>query len=220
MDPSLLNGDLTSEAIDYEAMELKVRRYFRMAVHDRFFAELARHPKMVKFSKAIVGDDIKLIQSMALCKPPGSGAKRWHQDNAYFCLSPSKVLAFWVALEDTNTENGCMHVVPKSHSSGIVPHAIPTDVAIPQGQEHAFFSLQNTPDPNQVVAVPLEEGDALVFHGELFHYTPPNKTTKRRRAIQYHYASSQCVPKGSSDYWYYRKAEMLICGKDFGEGFI
>jgi ectoine hydroxylase-related dioxygenase (phytanoyl-CoA dioxygenase family) len=68
------------------------------------------------------------------------------------------MLAFWVALEDTNTENGCMHVVPKSHRNGIVKHEIPTNLDIPQGQEHAFFSLEQTPDPKEVVAVPLEEG--------------------------------------------------------------
>ncbi len=31
----------------------------------------------------------------------------------------------------------------------------------------------------QVVPVILEPGDALIFHGELAHYTPPNITNQR-----------------------------------------
>merc|ERR1711871_460299 len=46
----------------------------------------------------------------------------------------------------------------------------------------------------QIVAVPLEPGDALLFHGETVHFTPPNTTNHMRRAIQVHYGSSLCRP--------------------------
>ena len=47
---------------------------------------------MAGIARQLLGDDIKLLQSMALLKPPGTGEKRWHQDNAYFRLIPNKVM--------------------------------------------------------------------------------------------------------------------------------
>ena len=44
----------------------------------------------------------------ALMKPPGTGEKRWHQDQGYFRLRPSQVAAYWIALDDVDIENGCM----------------------------------------------------------------------------------------------------------------
>ena len=97
----------------------------------------------------------------------------------------------------------------------------------------------------------LNPGDALIFHGETAHYTPPNVSNDRRRSLQFHYAASSCklircpklkpdepnslAPPSPSDkphyfdcdpscqepeYWYYKKAEILVCGQEFGGDFI
>ena len=90
-----------------------VRRIFRMAVHSAFFARFCKDPRFVAFLQVLWGtEDIALIQSMALMKPPGTGEKRWHQDQGYFRLRPNHVAAYWIAVDETDYENGCMHVVP------------------------------------------------------------------------------------------------------------
>ena len=90
-----------------------VRRIFRMAVHSAFFARFCTDPRFVAFLQVLWGtEDIALIQSMALMKPPGTGEKRWHQDQGYFRLRPNHVAAYWIAVDETDYENGCMHVVP------------------------------------------------------------------------------------------------------------
>ena len=104
---------------------------------------------------------------------------------------------------------------------------------------------------SQVVPVILNPGDAVIFHCETAHYTPPNVSDIRRRSLQFHYAASDCkptkcpktdeerpsplVPPPSQDkpqyfdcdpncvepeYWYYKKAEILVCGRDLGGDFI
>jgi len=213
LDPKLTNGQTKFSSL--EETELKVRRFFRMSVHDEYFRNLALHPNMVNICNATIGEDVKLLQSMAICKPPGSAIKRWHQDNAYFQLSPNDVMAFWIAIDPAEVENGCMHVVPKSHKEGISPHGIPTDIELPKGQEHSFYGLLDIPSKENWVAIECQPGDALVFHGEMKHFTPPNMTNSRRRALQFHYASSHCVPT-TPQFWYYRKGEMLVSGKEFG----
>ncbi len=103
----------------------------------------------------------------------------------------------------------------------------------------------------QVVPVVLKPGDALIFHGETAHYTPPNVTELKRRSLQFHYAASSCKPVkcprlkpenpsplgpsssqekphyfdcdpncSEPEYWYYKKAEILVCGQDYGGDFI
>ncbi len=71
---------------------------------------------------SLIGSNIKLLQSMALLKPPHTGSKAWHQDNAYFRLQPPDVVGVWVALDRATVANGCMHVVAGSHRDGIADH--------------------------------------------------------------------------------------------------
>lgn len=178
IEPTVASGERKPESF-----ELGVRKLSRMARHNVFFRNLAFHPKMVKIAKAILGPHIVLHQGQLLMKPPHLGGEKvWHQDNAYFRLVPNHVFGFWVACDDATVENGCMHVIPGSHKRGIADHA-------GAGDEYGLISPQSFED---AVPIPLNPGDALVFHGELHHYTPPNKTDNRRRAIQYHYASSEC----------------------------
>ena len=180
-EPAVADG--TAEA---SSPELGVRKLFRMAVHDAFFRRLAHHPGIFALARQILGNRVMLMQSMLLMKPPFlSGEKVWHQDNAYFRLTPADVLGFWVACDDTNVANGCMHVLPASQSQGILEHA----------GEGDLYGLVSPPDFNDplVVPVPLQAGDALLFHGEICHGTPPNHTSTRRRALQYHYASARCM---------------------------
>ena len=103
----------------------------------------------------------------------------------------------------------------------------------------------------KVVPVVLNPGDALLFHGETAHYTPPNVSSTRRRSLQFHYGASGCKPIkcprlqpedpsslqppaseekpyyfdcdptcSEPEYWYCKKAEILVCGRDYGGHFI
>ena len=177
-EPRVISGEV---AVD--KLEFAVRKLFRMAVHNTFFARLARHPRWLEIAHILLGPRLHLVQSMLLMKPPRcSTAKVWHQDNAYFRLFPCHLLGFWVACDTATVENGCMHVVPFSQHAGIVEH---------QGAGDAYGAVKSPP-ASEIVAVPLEAGDALVFHGELLHATPANRTAHRRRALQYHYAATDC----------------------------
>ena len=51
--------------------ELTIRKLFRMCVHFEYFATLCRHPNIVRIINQLLGPNLKLVQSMALLKPPG-----------------------------------------------------------------------------------------------------------------------------------------------------
>eukprot|EP00117_Sycon_ciliatum_P023063 scpid102078/ scgid4284/ Phytanoyl-CoA dioxygenase, peroxisomal; Phytanic acid oxidase; Phytanoyl-CoA alpha-hydroxylase len=187
-DPAVKRGELTPDS-RYRA----VRRLYRMAARkEEFFVRQAKHEKLVDACQKLIGNDIRLLQSMALLKPPGTAEKRWHQDNAYFRLTPLDIMGCWIAIDRTFLENGCMHVVSKSHHAGVAQHKVPEWAREDQGG--MLYSLADAPESAEVTALPMEPGDALLFHGALKHFTPPNKSNCDRYAVQYHYAAAHCQP--------------------------
>ena len=42
-----------------------------MCIHDEYFAQLCCHPKIISMATELLGPDVKLLQSMAILKPPG-----------------------------------------------------------------------------------------------------------------------------------------------------
>lgn len=173
-----------------EEHELAVRKVFQFVNHDETLRRMAYHPRLLAIVEKLLGEKPMLVQDMALLKPPtGGGEKPWHQDMAYGALAFHKaVVGVWIALDEAGLDNGCMHVIPQSHREGATPHYAVRD-----------WQLCDASVPvERDVAVPLQPGGALFFHGLLYHGTPNNTSNKRRRALQFHYAcvsAAKLTPK-------------------------
>lgn len=119
MDPQVQSGELQPAS-----PELGVRRLFRLSRNNEHFAQLAlRDRRTTEVAQWFCGADVKLVQSLALLKPPGTGEKRWHQDQGVFRIATagdSIILGFWIALDRATPHNGCMHFWPHSQAKGIV----------------------------------------------------------------------------------------------------
>lgn len=164
-----------------QAREDATRKVFLFCPYDARLQTLANaHPAIQRIVARLLGEPAQLIQDMALLKPPQVGTEKpWHQDMAYFDWGPpEKILGVWIALDPATPENGCMHVLPGTHREGGVPHIHLRDCQI------ADERVQVERD----VVVPLAPGGALFFAGMLHHGTPPNRSPRRRWALQLHYA--------------------------------
>jgi phytanoyl-CoA hydroxylase len=119
---------------------------------------------------------------MALVKPPKvSGEKPWHQDAAYFRGSdPNLMFGVWMALDPATRENGCMEVIPASHLRGPAPHVPAEDINLCTIRPDLVHLRDR-------MALPMNPGDALIFHSLIHHYTAANRSNQRRRALQFHY---------------------------------
>jgi len=150
---------------------------------------LAYHPTLVRAMRKLLGGSApKLIQDMALVKPPHIGREKpWHQDNAYFNYPvDALVVGVWIALDDATIENGCMRFLPGQHRGGPKVHFMRRD-----------WQLCDTDTlGQQPLAAPLEPGGLLLFNGLLPHGTPHNSSGQRRRALQYHYTGEEVQPLG------------------------
>jgi phytanoyl-CoA hydroxylase len=169
-----------------EQREIHVRKIMTIVPHEPRLANLAGHAALKQLVHRLLGNESNLIQDMALLKPPRGGREKpWHQDTAYFLYEPLEgIIGTWTALDPATPENGCMHVIPGSHRHGPQPHYHDRDCQLPD----------EAVDVDNVLAVPLQPGGVLLFSGLLHHGTPPNQSADRRRALQFHYASTACRP--------------------------
>ena len=156
-----------------------VRKLMNFVEYDARLAALAAHPRLLAILQRLIGEAPVLFQDQALLKPPLIGREKpWHQDNAYFNLPPeAPVVGAWIALDEATPENGCMHIIPGSHRRGPTVHFKRRDWQI----------CDTDVATEEVVAVPLQPGGCLFFHGLLHHGTPPSQSPRRRRAVQFHY---------------------------------
>ena len=164
--------------------ELTVRKVWLFAEISPVLAEIGAHPKLTAVLDQLIGPGHRMIQDMALIKPPFHGSEKpWHQDTAYFDFLPlGGIVGVWIALDAATVANGCMQVIPGSHLAGPTAHFHVRDCQLPDDRVQV----------DKAHVVPLEPGGVLFFSGLTHHGTPPNLSGDRRRALQYHYAAANC----------------------------
>ncbi len=179
------------ESLSDEERQDAVRRIAWFVDYDERLRAMAMSPKLEAILKRILGEEPKLVQDMALIKPPGIGREKpWHQDHAYFNYPVgTRVTGVWIALDPATVTNGCMHVQPRGHRAGPVVHFKRRDWQI------CDTDIMGKP----CVAVPLRPGGVLFFDSLLPHGTPANRSDQRRKAVQYHYAGVSAQPCGEEE---------------------
>lgn len=145
---------------------------FRDAAIQSFIAQ----KKMVNLTTQLLGPDVRLYWDQSVYKRLES--KRnfpWHQDNGYMPTDPVHYLTCWLALEDTTVQNGCVWILPRTHTQGVVEHK-KTEVGW-----QCYFGA----DPG--IPVELRKGSMAAFQSTLFHRSGPNLSDGIRKAyiIQY-----------------------------------
>jgi ectoine hydroxylase-related dioxygenase (phytanoyl-CoA dioxygenase family) len=130
----------------------------------------------------LLGREPYAVQTMLYFKPPGARGQALHQDNFYLKAQPGSCIAAWMALDDCDEANGCMQIVPGSHTWPIL--------CTTKADTSVSFTDVTVPLPPGVEAQPvvMEAGDVLFFNGALVHGSYPNTTADRfRRALIGHY---------------------------------
>ena len=168
--------------------DLRIRKYMDFTQDAPALARAANSARLHGAMDQLLGAGRVLFQEMALVKPPRIGSEKpWHQDAAYFRVTdPGLVVGVWIALDPALPMNGCMELVPGSHLDGGQPHV----------HENDFNRCRIAPGVVRVadrVAISMQPGDALVFHSLLHHFTAPNRSDLRRRAVQFHYHQTGAV---------------------------
>ena len=156
-----------------------VRKLISYIEYEPRLKAMSEHPRLLEAVTTLIGESPALFANQALVKPPKIGREKpWHQDHAYFNLPMgTPIVGAWIALDNAIPENGCMHVIPGTHSAGPVVHFRRRDWQICDDQVQL----------GKIMAVPLRPGGILFFDGLIHHGTPPTTSALRRRALQFVY---------------------------------
>lgn len=138
-----------------------------------------------RFRQAFVqmlGAEPYAVQTMVYFKPPGARGQALHQDQRYLRVDPGTCVAAWLALDDTDEENGCLQVVPGTQNM---------DLLCPvESDRSQSFTRETVPIPPGLTTknLPMKKGDVIFFNGQLVHGSGPNRSTDRfRRIVVGHY---------------------------------
>jgi hypothetical protein len=144
----------------------------------------ATHPDILDLVEQLIGPDIILWGSALFAKPPGEGMEvPWHQDGHYWPIRPLAAITVWIAIDDSNSENGCMRYIPGSYKSGVLSHYLDErrDIVLNQAIQSDLFN-ESTAKDDALVAGQMSLHDVFLIHG-----SRTNQSTKRRAGLTFRY---------------------------------
>jgi hypothetical protein len=172
-----------------------------MDVPHFYFPELNRwllHPAVLDVVEDLIGPDIALFSSHFICKPPATGRRvPWHEDSAYWrrMFSPGpgmtgdgmEVVTIWLAVDASDQGNGCMQVIPGSHTHGYSQYD-----PVPEG-EAVFTSTIRPGTFAESRAVPciLAQGEYSLHHAKTIHGSAANTSERRRCGYTMRYITTR-----------------------------
>ena len=169
-------GDYGRDPADYSIVNVMLpRTYFpewQGNVYEQRTADIARQ---------LCGDGMMIDYDQLLAKQPHKtdAVFAWHQDMAYWPLTEDRRTAtFWLAVDDSTVDNGCMRFVPATtHEAQLRPHA---PVYGGRGESHALATELRPGD--EVIVKPIARGDCTVHNERVMHGSGGNRTAGYRRA--------------------------------------
>jgi ectoine hydroxylase-related dioxygenase (phytanoyl-CoA dioxygenase family) len=132
----------------------------------------------------VIGPDILLFGASIFAKDAHDPRYvSWHQDSAYFGLSPHQEVTAWIGFTASRVETGCLRVLPRSHL-GPDLHHVEThaeDNMLARGQ--TIMGI----DERQAVELELEAGEFSLHQERAAHSSHPNRGTDRRIGFAFFY---------------------------------
>lgn len=168
------------------------RRLLMAAGRDPLLMAWATAPELKNILQQLLGQQVRLSLAHHNCimtkQPAYSSKTGWHRDSRYWSFERAELVSAWLALGDEQPENGCLWVLPGSHHWGLEAGQL---------DEKQFLRTDlaaNNALLEQALAVPLNKGDLLLFHSNLFHAAGRNSTMATKFSMVFTYRSDTNKP--------------------------
>lgn len=154
--------------------------------------EALDYPAIVEILKALVGPDVKCMQSMLFIKNAGKPGQAWHQDETFIPTQDRSLIGVWIALDDATVDNGCLWVQPGSHTyAALWPSKSIPDPRFDGAPESYGWEADLGPRESGVAAE-VTAGSVVFFNGYTLHRSLNNvRKSGYRRALVNHYMSAR-----------------------------
>jgi phytanoyl-CoA hydroxylase len=183
------NDDIYDLEDTHSPAEPRVRRIKTPHLHHPEYERAARHPKIVEVLKDLWGT-VRFDTGKLNMKSAGYGAAvEWHQDWAFYPHTNDDLAAVGIMLDDCDSENGPMMVIPGSHTGPIYDH---------HGPDGRFCGAidPSACDLDFSRAMPClgSAGSITVHHVRAVHGSATNFSGKERRLLLFQYRAADAWP--------------------------
>lgn len=163
-------NELTSEQVGNA-----IKNVMELPLFDPMFAELILYRPLLDIVQALFGSsEFAFHNYKCIIKAPRVSSKfAWHRDLPYLQHSTPNLITAMLCLDDMTEENGATVVLPGTHR---IPHdqVKDSDTDIPEDQ---------IPRDSKRVSVICPAGSAVLFHVNIIHGGPANRSDKPRRNV-------------------------------------
>jgi ectoine hydroxylase-related dioxygenase (phytanoyl-CoA dioxygenase family) len=211
--PGLLDQAIVSPHIPGSGVQaLKVRS-------PDYWMQVASHPQIVDMVQQVVGPDVILWGTTLFYKRALAGPETgWHRDGQVWPIKPLATTTVWIAATESNTQNGCLRVIPGSHSAQRVGEHVfqdRTDMIVRRSLAKEEF------DEGLARDIELEPGQMVMFDVYTVHGAAHNRGSIPRAgyALRFMPASSHfdhdgAENRGEPGYAHDTRALVLLRGSD------
>ena len=163
-----------SEKVD-KKIDINQTAQWHKASHK--FYKLCTTPEILDYVEDLLGPNFFLWGGQFFLKEPKDGSVvPWHQDAQYWPLFPANAVTVWLALYDTNEENGAMRVVKGSHIQGEFKHHTNKAQNLVLDQEVSNDQIKQ----DDIISLNLKAGEISLHNDALLHGSEPNTSSNRR----------------------------------------
>ncbi|WP_144395094.1 phytanoyl-CoA dioxygenase family protein [Pleionea sediminis] len=156
------------------------------------FQDWSTQPALSEMLQQLLGEPAMLVRAHHNCvmtkQPEFSSDSLWHQDLRYWNYSTGRLISAWLALGNESLENGCLQVIPQSHTFTFKQHQF----------DEALFFRHDLPENqkilNKAIPVELKPGDLLLFHCRLLHAATRNYSSETKLSAVFTYRAESDEP--------------------------
>ena len=164
---------------------------------DRFdgYFVLMSNPKILDAVESLIGPEL-FSNPVYNVRPKvprvAAGAVPWHQDKSYWPDANSNpVITVWIPLVDSTHENGCLHLIPRTHKKRAVQHGA-EDYSGTGYLEIAPEEVNSR--KKEIIALTMKAGSAVLFNDRLIHASTPNNSNDVRWSVDLRYQPTDQDP--------------------------
>lgn len=154
--------------------------------------DVIAHPKLIAAVGSLLGTPEIVASSVYRIRPKlpniGRGVVPWHQDSGYFSehCDTQMIITCWIPLVDATVENGCMQILPRTHTGKVVTHHT--------GGNAGFLVIKDEDlpdDPRRAITAACPRGGVVFMTNRTPHCSTPNYSNHIRWSIDLRYQSAE-----------------------------
>jgi non-haem Fe2+, alpha-ketoglutarate-dependent halogenase len=139
--------------------------------------EVTHDSKILDTVQGLIGKNILVCGTTLFIKNPNEkGFVSYHQDAKYIGLEPHNWVTAWVAITDSNENNGCMRMWSGSHKNNLKDH----DQMFNEGNLLTRGQTVNNVPKDKTTPLILKAGQMSLHHPTVVHGSDLNKSNDRR----------------------------------------